>query len=234
MNGFLTVWHMRFKTYRRGLLMPLALLLLMTAPPASAQEEAPAPVDPRFGVERRRRLEGHKGQQLQHVVLHHVAHHANPVIEPVSYTHLDVYKRQLLEQLTGPTGNWVRVGDPNQAITSTFTAAHPRFFSRFIDRPDVADRTLPNSGRSARLIIGAANALLNWTIDNHPVPEVRSDAFRRQDILPAPPGDTQPNPPDSEAEMRIRVYRHREEEELPAVARLAWELSLIHILKPPR
>ncbi len=131
----------------------------------------------------------------------------------------------LLEQLTGTNGNWVRVGDPNQAITSTFTAAHPRFFSRFIDRPDVAARTLPNSGRSAPLIIGAANALLNWTIDNHPVPEVRADAFRRQDILPAPPGDTQPNPPDSEATARIRVYRHREEEELPAVARLAWEYA---------
>lgn len=134
----------------------------------------------------------------------------------------------LLEQLTGPNGNWVRVGDPNQAITSTFTAAHPRFFSRFIDRPDVTARTLPNSGRSAPLIIGAANAVLNWTMDNHPVPEVRVNAFRRQDILPAPPGDTQPNPPDSEAEARIRVYRHREEEELPAVARLAWEYAQQH------
>lgn len=127
----------------------------------------------------------------------------------------------LLDKLTGPAGNWVRVGDPNQAITSTFTAAHPRFFSRFIDRPDVLARTLPNSGRSAPLIIGAANAMLNWTIDNHPVPEVRQDAFRRQDILPSPTGDAQPNPPDSEAEMRIRVYRHREDDELPAVARLA-------------
>jgi DNA helicase-2/ATP-dependent DNA helicase PcrA len=131
----------------------------------------------------------------------------------------------LLDTLTGPQGNWVRVGDPNQAITSTFTSAHPRFFSRFIDRPDVVMRTLPNSGRSAPLIFGAANAMVNWTIDNHPVPEVRRDAFRRQDILPTPPGDSQPNPPDSEAEMRIRVYRHREEEELPAVARLAWEYA---------
>jgi len=131
----------------------------------------------------------------------------------------------LLEQLTGPNGNWVRVGDPNQAITSTFTAAHPRFFSRFIDRPDVVARTLPNSGRSAQLIIGAANAVVNWTLDNHPVPEVRANAFRRQDILPAPPGDTQPNPPDSESGARIRVYRHREEEELPAVARLANEYA---------
>lgn len=134
----------------------------------------------------------------------------------------------LLEQLTGPMGNWVRVGDPNQAVTSTFTAAHPRFFSEFIDRPDVTAQTLPNSGRSAPLIIGAANALLNWTLDHHPVPEVRANAFRRQDILPAPPGDTQPNPPDSEAEARIRVYRHREEEELPTVARLAWEYAQQH------
>lgn len=134
----------------------------------------------------------------------------------------------LLEQLTGSNGNWVRVGDPNQAITSTFTAAHPRFFSRFIDRPDVVARTLPNSGRSAPLIIGAANAVLNWTIDHHPVPEVRASAFRRQDILPAPPGDAQPNPPDSEADARIRVYRHREDEELPAAARLAWEYALQH------
>jgi DNA helicase II / ATP-dependent DNA helicase PcrA len=131
----------------------------------------------------------------------------------------------LLEQLTGPDGNWVRVGDPNQAITSTFTAAHPRYFSQFIDRPDVTARTLPNSGRSARLIIGAANVMLNWTIDHHPVEEVRTNTFRRQDILPTPPGDSQPNPPDEEARLRIKVYRHREDEELPSVARQAWEYT---------
>lgn len=127
----------------------------------------------------------------------------------------------LLEQLTGPDGNWVRVGDPNQAITSTFTAAHPRFFNAFIDRRDVIDKPLPNSGRSAPLIIGAANRVLEWTIDKHPVPEVRENTFRRQAILPTPPGDAQRNPPDRDAEFRIRVYRHREEDELPAVAALA-------------
>jgi DNA helicase-2/ATP-dependent DNA helicase PcrA len=130
----------------------------------------------------------------------------------------------LLEQLTGPSGNWVRVGDPNQAITSTFTAAHPRFFSRFMDRPDVAARTLPNSGRSAPLIIGAANALLNWTIDNHPVPEVAPTPSAARTSLTTLPGDAQPNHLTAAA-ARIRVYRHREEDELPAVARLAWEYS---------
>ncbi len=129
----------------------------------------------------------------------------------------------LLARLTGAGGNWVRVGDPNQAITSTFTAAHPRFFNRFLDRDDVLDRPLPNSGRSAPMIIGAANAVLDWVIDEHPVSEVRQYTFRRQHILPTPPGDGQPNPPDSEAKIRIKVYKHREHEELPAITQLAME-----------
>lgn len=130
----------------------------------------------------------------------------------------------LLETLTGDPaagGNWVRVGDPNQAITSTFTAAHPRYFNAFLDRDGVTTRPLPNSGRSAPLIFQAANTLLHWVLDNHPAPEVQAHTFRRQDILPTPPGDAQPNPPDAEAGMRIKVYKHREEEELPGVARLA-------------
>ena len=127
----------------------------------------------------------------------------------------------LLANLTGSGGNWVRVGDPNQAITSTFTAAHPRFFNTFLDRDDVADRPLPNSGRCAPIIMGAANAVLDWVIDAHPVAEVRRNTFRRQHILPTPSGDAQPNPPDSEAEIQIKVFKHREDEELPAIANLA-------------
>lgn len=118
----------------------------------------------------------------------------------------------LLNELTGPQGNWVRVGDPNQAITSTFTAAHPRFFNAFNDRDDVVSLPLPNSGRSAPLIMDAANTLLNWVIDSHPVLEVRQSTFRRQNILPTPEGDAQPNPPNSEAAIRIKVFRHREDE----------------------
>ncbi|MGH2537985.1 MAG: UvrD-helicase domain-containing protein, partial [Candidatus Promineifilaceae bacterium] len=131
----------------------------------------------------------------------------------------------LLELLTGPDGNWVRVGDPNQAITSTFTAAHPRFFNHFLARPDVVALPLPNSGRSSRKIIGAANQVMEWACDLHPIPEVRETAFRRQEILPTPPGDSQPNPADAESDIRIRVYSHREDDELPAVARLAAEYA---------
>ena len=130
-------------------------------------------------------------------------------------------QEDLVTQLTGEQGNWVRVGDPNQAITSTFTAAHPRFFNAFADRKDVLSLPLPNSGRSAPLIMGAANTLLNWVIDKHPVLEVRENTFRRQAILPTPPGDAQPNPPDSEAHIQIKVYKHREDEELPRTAKMA-------------
>ena len=134
----------------------------------------------------------------------------------------------LIGSLCGEHGNWVRVGDPNQAITSTFTAAHPRFFNAFSDQDDVVSLPLPNSGRSARLILGAANTLLHWVIDNHPVQEVRETTFRRQEIEPTPPGDAQPNPPDSEANIRIKVYKHREDEELPGIAKLAVRYTQKH------
>lgn len=127
----------------------------------------------------------------------------------------------LLGALAGPEGNWVRVGDPNQAITSTFTAAHPRTFNAFLDRPDVTARPLPNSGRSAPRIMAAANRLMEWVVTEHPVPEVRAEAFRPQAILPAPEGDGQPNPEDFPNNIRIKVYEQREEQELPAVASLA-------------
>lgn len=134
----------------------------------------------------------------------------------------------LLSTLTGTDGNWVRVGDPNQAITSTFTAAHPRFFNAFIDRGDVTVRPLPNSGRSAPIIIEAANRVVDWVIDQHPIPHVRAHTFRRQHILPTPPGDSQPNPPDSESAIKIKVYQHREDEEIPSVARLAAKYAQDH------
>lgn len=132
----------------------------------------------------------------------------------------------LLSDLVGLDGNWVRVGDPNQAITSTFTSAHPRHFRNFLDRRDVTERTLSSSGRSAPRIFGAANALVHWTCNHHPVPEVRANAFRPQDIRPTAPGDIQPNPADAPGNVRIEVYGRREEEEIPAIAVKAHKYAL--------
>ena len=113
----------------------------------------------------------------------------------------------LLELLVGPGGNWVRVGDPNQAINTTFTSADPRFFRRFSRREDVAVVTLDQSGRSSEQIIHLANELVQWVCHEYPEPDIRDRAFELQRILPVDPGDPQPNPPpDGSAIMLTREY----------------------------
>jgi len=113
-------------------------------------------------------------------------------------------QEQILETLAGKGGNWVRVGDPNQAINATFTAADPRYFRRFLQRRDVKALSLPESGRCARPIIALANHLVRWACDRHPQEEVRAMAFQPQEIEPTGPGDPQPNPSDEECHVYFR------------------------------
>src|SRR5215208_4682405 len=64
-------------------------------------------------------------------------------------------QQSILGLLSGPHGNWVRVGDPNQAIFETFTTASPELLREFIaDNPSV---DMPGSGRSQQSIIDLAN-----------------------------------------------------------------------------
>lgn len=95
-------------------------------------------------------------------------------------------QEQILRLLT-EGGNWVRVGDPNQAINTTFTTADVRFLGRFLEEPDTQRRELLHSGRSTRRIIDVANRLIDWTVSGHPNPTVRLRAFRPQHIAPVPP-----------------------------------------------
>jgi len=62
------------------------------------------------------------------------------------------------------TLNLVRVGDPNQAINSTFTPADPIYFRRFCNDCEQLKRlaTMDQAGRSSRIIIDAANYMLSW------------------------------------------------------------------------
>ena len=56
-------------------------------------------------------------------------------------------QQHILSSLAGPAGNWVRVGDPNQAIFETFTTANPDLLRDFIRAhasvPMPESRTLP-------------------------------------------------------------------------------------------
>ncbi|MEM9088986.1 MAG: ATP-dependent helicase [Cyanobacteria bacterium P01_F01_bin.53] len=103
---------------------------------------------------------------------------------------------QLLEVLAGDPDdpqkpmNLVRVGDPNQAINSTFTPADPVFFNQFCDRCQENGQLagIEQAGRSCDHIMAAANFTLHWVNKNS-----ATQAFRSQDISPVGPNDPQPN-----------------------------------------
>lgn len=108
-------------------------------------------------------------------------------------------QEDILRLLAGEEGNWVRVGDPNQAIFETFTTADPKYLRDFISAPGVVGRELPNSGRSARSIQRLANQLIRWSLE-HPQAAIRARTpLTAPYIQPTPPGDPQPNPPDDPA-----------------------------------
>ncbi|MCY3778677.1 MAG: ATP-dependent helicase [Chloroflexi bacterium] len=108
-------------------------------------------------------------------------------------------QEDILRLLAGEGGNWVRVGDPNQAIFETFTTADPKYLRDFISAPGVAGRELPNSGRSTRSIQKLANQLIAWSLE-HPRGAIRERSpLTAPYIQPTPPGDPQPNPPDDPA-----------------------------------
>ena len=125
-------------------------------------------------------------------------------------------QEEILKLLTGNTGNWVRVGDPNQAIYETFTTASPKYLRDFLERPEVFARELPNSGRSTRSIIKLANHLIRWTQKDHPLTEVRN-ALTPPLIKPTPRGDPQPNPPDDPSKVFLIAQKYAPQEEIRAV-----------------
>lgn len=124
-------------------------------------------------------------------------------------------QEELLSLLAGEDGNWVRVGDPNQAIYDTFTTADPRFLRSFLEEPGVTAVTLSQSGRSQRAIYELGNHLVEWAA-KHAGPF--KGALLTQHIEPTVPGDPQPNPPFQPALVRIVDREFSPAQELAAVA----------------
>jgi DNA helicase-2/ATP-dependent DNA helicase PcrA len=125
-------------------------------------------------------------------------------------------QEHILRTLVGKDGNWVRVGDPNQAIYETFTTASPKFLKDFLIEKGVNRRDLANSGRSNLSIINLANDLIGWTMSEHPVTELR-DSLTLPYILPTDPGDPQPNPPDEPNAIFIFKSRMNPDTEIKKV-----------------
>ena len=127
-------------------------------------------------------------------------------------------QEQILRLLAGESGNWVRVGDPNQAIFETFTTASPQHLLDFIHAEADQYKELPDSGRCQPSIIALANQLIKWVNGEHPEPAVR-DALTVPYIQPAPDGDPQPNPPDDPQGVKLIGRKYTPEEEVEAVVK---------------
>ena len=127
-------------------------------------------------------------------------------------------QEEILRKLSGDEGNWVRVGDPNQAIYETFTTASPQYLRNFLNEPGVVRCALPNSGRSTISIIRLANTLIDWVRFEHPVTELR-DSLDIPLIEPTPPDDPQPNPPDNLQGIHLVSTHFSPEEEILTVVK---------------
>jgi DNA helicase-2/ATP-dependent DNA helicase PcrA len=130
----------------------------------------------------------------------------------------DRLQEEILRLLVGPSGHWVRVGDPNQAIYETFTTASPRYLLDFLGEPGVQALTLPESGRSTESVMALANHLVAWVRADHPVSALR-EALSDARIMPVPEGDAQPNPPDDPSGIWIQPQAMTPDEELQFVVR---------------
>jgi DNA helicase-2/ATP-dependent DNA helicase PcrA len=93
--------------------------------------------------------------------------------------------------------NLIRVGDPNQAINSTFTPADPIYFREFCEDCQTQDRLaeMDQAGRSTQIIIDAANFALEW-VNNQDFVKTnhRQPPFRIQKIQPVNQENGNPEP----------------------------------------
>lgn len=127
-------------------------------------------------------------------------------------------QEEILKKLAGSPGNWVRVGDPNQAIYETFTTASPEFLKSFRKLPGVIPRELPESGRSSPDIIRLANLLICWsqTLDEE---DVLKNGLDLPLIQPTQPDDPKPNPPDVPRGITLFMKELEDQQEFEIVVK---------------
>ncbi len=126
-------------------------------------------------------------------------------------------QEEILRLLSSHSGNWVRVGDPNQAIYETFTTASPEYLIRFMQADDVTACNLPESGRSTASIIHLANQLITWTKHNHPNQHLRT-ALREPLIVLTNADDPHPNPVDNPRGITLYMKQETADEEIERIA----------------
>ncbi len=106
--------------------------------------------------------------------------------------------------------NFIRVGDPNQAINSTFTPADPIYFNDFCDECERQNKfaKMYIAGRSSQVIIDAANFILKWV--NESELAGTEPPFREQDIQAVGSDDQQINANPEPLGRGLELYTPRD------------------------
>ena len=129
----------------------------------------------------------------------------------------NLLQNEILELIAN--GNFLRVGDSNQAICSTFTNSDFKYFKDFCSRPQTVVYNITQSSRSTIDIINLANYFVDYVTGSHPVEECRKSLLA-QHIEPVRIDDERRNPVTDEYAVRTAVFNSWEEE-AAGVARYA-------------
>ena len=99
----------------------------------------------------------------------------------------------ILTLIAGDNGNFLRVGDSNQAITATFANSDMRLFKEFCEGENVKVFHITQSSRNTKQIIDTANRFVKYVREGHPTLECR-DSLLPQYIETVSEDDDFPNP----------------------------------------
>ncbi|HEX9061508.1 MAG TPA: ATP-dependent helicase, partial [Clostridia bacterium] len=108
-------------------------------------------------------------------------------------------------------GNFLRVGDSNQAICGSFTSSDFRLFKDFCEKEDTVVYNITESSRNTAEIIDLANYFVKYVRDSHPVEECRN-CLLPQFIETVGGDDDRKNPVTEEYGIKSRVFSSWEEE----------------------
>lgn len=129
--------------------------------------------------------------------------------------------------------NLIRVGDPNQAINSTFTPADPVFFRSFCTQCQTEGNLaqMTQAGRSSRVILDAANYLLNWA--NATQGKAGKELpFRSQMIEPVSEDDPQPDANPEPVGLGFEIARPKDTYE--SVVKIGTRITALMAMDPDR
>ena len=121
----------------------------------------------------------------------------------------NLIQSEILEMISN--GNFLRVGDSNQAICGSFSNSDFALFKSFCEDPKTTVYKITQSSRNTVDIINLANYFVKYVREKHPVPECR-ESLLPQFIEPVGEDDPRPNPKIDEYGIRVGIFKSWEDE----------------------